>query len=232
MTARDRSGRRGLALSLLLHAAAIAALLALPQARHPEPAPVEGIAVEVVAPSGPREPIPPLRVPREPAPRPAAPSPAPIAPSSPMPSATPPAPAATPQTPPAMIRPSRMLSAARLADPRSREARAILAQTAPEDRAIQLCSLEATAQVAVWNPALRPDMVVAYAMAEIAFAADTLTADGAAVRSGGRWYLLRFVCSLDPGRGRVTAFAFRVGEAIPKRLWADHALAGDDGPLD
>ncbi|RUW89290.1 hypothetical protein EOA35_32920, partial [Mesorhizobium sp. M8A.F.Ca.ET.023.01.1.1] len=70
------------------------------------------------------------------------------APGAPMPAAPAPAPSAR-QSPaaPAMIRPTRMLSAKTLADPRSKQARADLEAFASDERMVQLCNLEAMDQI-------------------------------------------------------------------------------------
>ncbi len=49
-----------------------------------------------------------------------------------------------------MIRPSYMLSDHILADPRSRKARATLPKLETEERMVQICSLEVTAQIEAW----------------------------------------------------------------------------------
>jgi len=129
------------------------------------------------------------------------------------------------------IRPSRMLSAATLADRRSAAARALLAELAPEDRVEQLCGIEAMAQVAAWRPGLEPDQVVAYAFADPRRVGSVLVADGAALHAGGAWYRLRFHCGLAPGDAVVASFQFTLGEAVPRRDWERYRLpeaeAGD-----
>jgi hypothetical protein len=131
-----------------------------------------------------------------------------------------------------MVKPGRMLSGQELASPRNRSARLEMSRMAPEERAIQLCNVEAMAQIAAWKTALRPDSLVAYAMADIVVSGETLVADGAAFRSRRNWYAVHFRCTLRPDHAEVDGFEFRVGDPIPRRLWADHALGDDDGPLD
>ncbi|MBB6411397.1 hypothetical protein HNQ71_004071 [Mesorhizobium sangaii] len=76
------------------------------------------------------------------------PPPAPVTPALPKaPAAVPPPTSSPPRPQPpataAMIRPTEMLSAKTLADPRSRQARADLATFASDERMVQLCNLEA-----------------------------------------------------------------------------------------
>lgn len=217
----------GVLTSLLLHAGlvvALLALLALPRPRPAPPAAIEAVAVEIVAP-------PPVA--RAPPPADdARPAPAPLAVPVPAPPSPPPATPPPRPTEPATVKPSRMLSGRELAAPRNRSALREMARMAPEERAIQLCNVEAMAQIAAWKAALRPDAVVAYAMADVVVAGDTLVADGGAFRSRRNWYAVSFRCALGPGHAEVAGFEFRVGDPIPKRLWAEHALTDDDGPLD
>ena len=88
--------------------------------------------------------------------------------------------------PPVMIQATRLLSASALADPRSREARAMLPTFNGTERMVQLCNLEAMEQVHAARPDLRPERIVAYALADLSIRGATIAADGAAFRSGGR----------------------------------------------
>ncbi|WP_429923248.1 DUF930 domain-containing protein [Agrobacterium vitis] len=125
---------------------------------------------------------------------------------------------------PAMVKPSRMLSEKVLDDPRSRKARKELAALAPADQVEQLCGLEAMAQVGAWSKELRPDRVVAYAMADPKMVGNAFAADGAAIHSKKDWYALKFKCELTPDHKKVAAFEFLVGEPIPKKDWSEHSL--------
>jgi hypothetical protein len=144
--------------------------------------------------------------------------------------APPPTPTATPpQAEPAMIQPTEMLSAGTLADPRSREARALLSTLDDTERMIQLCGLEAMEQVHAWRQTLRPTAVVAYAMAEAAVSGDFVNAKGAAFRSGRAWYAIKFRCRLQPDHASVATFAFKVGAPVPAEKWEAFNLPADTG---
>ncbi|MFN4205341.1 MAG: DUF930 domain-containing protein [Agrobacterium albertimagni] len=133
---------------------------------------------------------------------------------------------------PAMVKPSRMLSDKVLADPRSRKARKELAALTPADQVEQLCGLEAMAQVGAWSKELRPDRVVAYAMADPKMVGNAFSAEGAALHSKRDWFRLQFKCELTPDRKRVAAFEFLIGDPIPRKDWADHSLPDEGGSLD
>nr|WP_282568372.1 DUF930 domain-containing protein [Bosea sp. ASV33] len=112
-----------------------------------------------------------------------------------------------------------MLSQRVLADPRSRETVALLPRLAPDERVEQLCGLEAMGQIHDWKRDFEPDRVTAYALSGTKLSGRVLTAEGAAFRSRRRWYGLRFACTVSPDLKRVTAFAFHVGEPIPRESW-------------
>lgn len=117
-----------------------------------------------------------------------------------------------------------MLSGKTLADPRSREAREILAQLADDERMVQLCNMEAMDQIHHWRQDFRPDRLVAYAKADTKISGDILQAEGAAFRSEGRWYDLKFTCELAPDHATVAAFEFLVGDAVPTDEWEIYNL--------
>jgi hypothetical protein len=228
-TDRDRIGL-GTALSLALHAAALLVLLQLhldgaSTGRLEESAPVEvWTPEEFDAVSGAKEAAPVDPQPRAPAPT-ADPTVSQAPPQNPV---LPLSPSPEPQEEAGgnrLIHPGRMLSGTVLADPRSRQALAILPSLDDETRAEQLCDIEAMAQIAAWRRQYRPDRVVAYAMAEVKAEGGALLADGAAFRSNRGWFALRFRCTLSPDRRSISDFAFSVGAPVPRRDWEAHGLS-------
>ncbi|WP_245436985.1 DUF930 domain-containing protein [Mesorhizobium helmanticense] len=125
---------------------------------------------------------------------------------------------------PAMIRPTEMLSAKTLADPRSRQARADLATLASDERMVQLCNLEAMDQIRKWRADFQPERVVPYAMVEETISATSITANGAAFRSRRNWYALKFTCELARDGESVTGFAFLVGDPVSREKWDELGL--------
>ncbi|MDW5314916.1 DUF930 domain-containing protein [Rhizobium sp. PL01] len=134
--------------------------------------------------------------------------------------------------PSVMVKATHLQSAKVLADPRSAKARKALGQLAPSERIVQLCNIEAMEQVHIRKAALKPDFLVAYAMADTELSGQKLKADGGAFRSKRRWYNIGFICEVTPDLKKVVSFAFAVGSEIPKGEWADHNLLADDGPAD
>lgn len=141
-------------------------------------------------------------------------------------------PAADEDGPGDMVRADHLMSSDVLADPRSRAARAALAGFGTADQMVQLCGIEAMEQVHAWDARFEPDSVVAYAMAETKISANAVVAEGGAIRSGKQWFNIEYRCELAPDLTRVVAFAFRLGEAIPRSGWEEHNLPDGAEPLE
>ena len=207
----------GLSASMLVHAAfAALALLALPDPIA-TPAVPRSIAVEVLSEA-------------EFAAIAARPASAPLAtPSPPEPARTPPTADPPPERP---ARPSagntveatQMFAAGLLAEPASANLRRAMGTLERTERQVQLCDIEAMAQVRAAWPEYDPDTVVAYAMALTDIRDGALVADGAAFRSRREWYELKFRCEALADLTGVTAFSFSVGELIPHELWEGYYL--------
>ena len=233
-------GRFGLSvlLSLVVHAAVVAALIAAPQRQLGPVPPVIAVDIEFL-PSDPADRRSPSQGSESAAPSSASPAPGeaeqgrPAQPSSAKPGTRerPLPPADEPPTQPARhyVTAKQMLSAAALADPRSRGMRAALEALAEPDRVEQLCALEATSQIAAWSSRFKPDNVVASVLSDAILTGDLLVAEGAALHSDSRWIALAFRCALAADRRRVVAFAFSLGQAIPRARWEDLNLPAGTG---
>jgi uncharacterized protein DUF930 len=137
--------------------------------------------------------------------------------------------AANPATKSTMTKATEMLSETMLSDPRSKGQRQVLAQMDVEDRAAQLCSIEAMGQIAKSGSQFTPELVSSYAMSQIKFVGSLLIAEGAAFQSDGNWYGLAFRCRVSPDRTRVQSFEFAIGDPIPKSQWLSHNLTSTRG---
>ena len=123
-----------------------------------------------------------------------------------------------------MIRATKLLAAAALADPRSAQAASAMKTLAPEEQVEQLCNLEAMEQIAAENQRLNPDYLVAYAMSNTRRRGGSFEANGAAFRSNGKWYSLRYACDVSENPLEVAGFSFEIGAEIPRAEWAEHFL--------
>ncbi|EJT05027.1 DUF930 domain-containing protein [Rhizobium sp. CCGE 510] len=239
----DDGIRRGAAASFALHAAALLLLLLLLPKPEPPPLPDDGLSVEIVP-----QPVDSLKTPElvklhglAPSPEQAKPEAAAPETERAAPDANNPSVAAMPSVapiaPPApkpaeFVAASRLFSDKVLADPRSRRAREALRGLAGSERNLQLCDLEALEQVRRVRPDMRPDTLAPYAMTPEKVSGDSVEVRGGAFRSKGKWYNVQFKCGLDAGSGKVTSFAFLVGDAIPQAEWQAHNLVPDDGAAD
>jgi len=126
-----------------------------------------------------------------------------------------------------MIRASTLLAARALANPLSAQAREALPALAGAERMEQLCNLEAMEQVHAWREEFQPDRLVAYALGDARISGHVVEVEGGAIRSGHRWYEIRYRCALIAGRDLVESFEFRLGTAIPRQLWEGLNLPAD-----
>jgi hypothetical protein len=202
------------------------ALLILASPVRPLPVPpVTPIEVEIVTPgelaaatSPPSQPPPALAS--------LAPGPATSAPPS-LPTAPPTRPSEEPITNGPIVA-QRFYAADILKQPDMARIRTILGQVADNDRASQLCIIEGMEQVRLNAPQYDPDVIVPYAMADVAIDGLTIVAPGGAFRSRRQWYRMAFTCTVTAAYDGVTAFSFTLGERIPEAEWDEHNLNASD----
>ncbi|MDB5538170.1 MAG: hypothetical protein JWQ65_3045 [Devosia sp.] len=146
---------------------------------------------------------------------------------------TPPSPVPpTSVLPSGMVHPTHLLGASVLAEPASKEVRETLPLLGGDERKVQLCNIEALAQIHAADAKLDPDILVAYAMADMDVSATGVVADGGAFRSKRQWYGFKFRCDVSADLKSVTDFSFVIGEPIPKDQWESHDLTADDQDMD
>lgn len=139
------------------------------------------------------------------------------------------APTASPLAKSVMIKATQMFSEKMLSDPRSQGVTQALAQLNVEDRAAQICSIEAMGQIAKNDSRFSPELVSSYAMSQLKFKGKVVIAEGAAFQSSGIWYNLAFRCQVSPDRARVQSFEFAIGDAIPRSKWSSLNLTSSQG---
>lgn len=121
------------------------------------------------------------------------------------------------------------LYAARLLDtPEMANVRRNLRTLADSERVIQLCNIEALEQIRRAAPQYDPDTLVSYAMADPIQAGLVLTAMGGAFRSRRQWYNVSFECEAAPSLDGVASFMFKLGALIPQSEWDAHKLNAED----
>ena len=231
-----------LPVSLVLHLGIIVILLAfLPDVQPIRPPPEDSVDVEVVTPPVIAAPLPPPAIQPSPPgrledsanaaageavtaePETASRETLPWLPAMPKP--------VTPG-PPQLTQASELFSAKTLASPRSRKAREMLATLSGGERNLQLCNLEALEQINRSRPGSKPDLVAPYAMKPEKVSGNLVEVEGGAFRTRRNWFNIRFHCEVDHAGKTVTAFAFAIGDAIPKEVWQEHNLVAEDGEAD
>lgn len=101
-----------------------------------------------------------------------------------------------------------------------------LRQLTPTDRMIQVCYLKLEERISKETRHRSVDRVVMDAFSRGRIDHRTLRADGAAFRSGGQWFKLRFRCSVAPGRLQVETIRYRIVSEtpVPRSQWEEHWL--------
>lgn len=125
----------------------------------------------------------------------------------------------TPKSPPTtddggMTTATQFFTSRILDDPQNRQIKQTLPRLGPDERIIQLCSIEGLEQLRLVSAGKVPDSLDPSAMAETTVAGDNLEASGGAYRLNKKWYSVSFTCT--------------VGADAPKRsqlqvqLWRGH----------
>ena len=104
------------------------------------------------------------------------------------------------------------------------ELRAGLLKLDPQTRLEQRCDAEVLDRISHDDHKYKADRVVAYAFATPEMAADAIRSPGAAFRSKGQWYRLKFKCETAPDHMQVLQLRYRIGEEIPQTDWSKYNL--------
>ena len=125
-------------------------------------------------------------------------------------------------------RATQFYAASILGEPGMEHIRRTFATLASSEKLMQLCNIEGLEQIRRAQKQYDPDTLVAYAMSDPISSGLTLSAAGGAFRSRRKWYGIAFKCSIAADLSAVTAFEFRIGEAIPEAQWEEHNLNAED----
>lgn len=102
--------------------------------------------------------------------------------------------------------------------------RAGLLKLDPQTRLEQRCDAEVLDRISHDDHKYKADRVVAYAFGTPQMSADAIKSTGAAFRSNGQWYRLKFKCQTAPDHMQVLQFRYRIGDEIPEADWAKYNL--------
>ena len=94
--------------------------------------------------------------------------------------------------------------------------RAGLMKLDPQTRLEQRCDAEVLDRITHDDRKFKADRVVAYAFATPEMTADAIRSPGAAFRSKGQWYRLKFKCQTGPDHMEVLQLRYRIGDEIPE----------------
>ncbi|ANN59309.1 hypothetical protein BFX40_21280 [Mesorhizobium sp. SEMIA 3007] len=102
--------------------------------------------------------------------------------------------------------------------------RAGLMKLDPQTRLEQRCDAEVLDRITHDDRKFKADRVVAYAFATPEMSADAIRSPGAAFRSKGQWYRLKFKCQTGPDHMEVLQLRYRIGDEIPEADWVKYNL--------
>lgn len=102
--------------------------------------------------------------------------------------------------------------------------RAGLMKLDPQTRLEQRCDAEVLDRITHDDRKFKADRVVAYAFATPEMGADAIKSSGAAFRSKGQWYRLKFKCQTAPDHMEILQLRYRIGDEIPEADWAKYNL--------
>lgn len=102
--------------------------------------------------------------------------------------------------------------------------RAGLMKLDPQTRLEQRCDAEVLDRITHDDHHYDADRVVAYAFATPEMSSDAIRSSGAAFRSKGKWYRLKFKCQTAPDHMEVLKFRYRIGDQIPESDWSKYNL--------
>ncbi|MER9331866.1 DUF930 domain-containing protein [Mesorhizobium sp. M0152] len=102
--------------------------------------------------------------------------------------------------------------------------RAGLLKLDPQTRLEQRCDAEVLDRITHDDRKYKADRVVAYAFSTPEMSADAIRSPGAAFRSKGQWYRLKFKCQTGPDHMEILQLRYRIGDEIPETDWAKYNL--------
>jgi hypothetical protein len=94
----------------------------------------------------------------------------------------------------------------------------------PMTRLEQICAIETMSRVHKDKNPYRPDRAIIYALAAPVLKGDTVTGEGGAFRSKGKWYRYSFTCKATADHMKVSSFSYKIGDQIPEEKWESYGL--------
>jgi hypothetical protein len=94
----------------------------------------------------------------------------------------------------------------------------------PATQMMEVCDIAVSAKISTETRYSRVDRIVADAIKDPTASGDVFTANGGAFRDHGRWYGLRFTCTLAPDHLSAQNLRYAVGNEIPESRWEEFGL--------
>lgn len=94
----------------------------------------------------------------------------------------------------------------------------------PETRLEQTCDTEVMFRINREHPKFRVDKVIAYTFGDTVSSGDSFKAPGAALRSRGQWYRVKYVCITGPRHLDAHELKYEIGPVVPRSKWQKHYL--------
>jgi hypothetical protein len=94
----------------------------------------------------------------------------------------------------------------------------------PEERAHQACSIKGVDTLRRDKRLPGADRIKTRVAGAAVLDGAVVTGKGGAVRAKGRWYALKFICTVTSDRMKAVAFTYELGQEIPEAKWDDYGL--------
>ncbi|MBM6592943.1 DUF930 domain-containing protein [Microvirga sp. BT291] len=94
----------------------------------------------------------------------------------------------------------------------------------PKTRMMQVCDIRMARDMRGNRDYPGVDRVMVDAVTRPAIADDSVSGDGGAFRSKGRWFRFSFACELAPDHLKALALTFEIGDEIPEEEWERFGL--------
>jgi hypothetical protein len=94
----------------------------------------------------------------------------------------------------------------------------------PEERAHQACSIKGVDTLRRDKRLPQADRIRTRVAGAAVLNGMVVTGTGGAVRAKGRWYALKFTCTVTADRMKAVSFTYEVGQEIPEAKWEAYGL--------
>lgn len=94
----------------------------------------------------------------------------------------------------------------------------------PTERAQQACAIKGVDTLRRQKRLPGADRLRTGLVGPAVLEGSVVTGNAGAVHAKGRWYALKFTCTVTPDRMKATAFSYELGQEIPEVKWEAYGL--------